>query len=98
MLFVLGHAFLAVNDVDDEAGNHCYERAWLYSIDVSPLEEVAEYQHNRCYDNEGNAWFFQNRIHNYMFILLFSDYKVTHKYLEKEIFFLKNDCWGYKNG
>ena len=27
MLFVLGHAFLAVNDVDDEAGNHCYERA-----------------------------------------------------------------------
>ena len=33
-----------------------------------------------------------------MFILLFSDYKVTHKYLEKEIFFLKNDCLAPKNG
>ena len=33
-----------------------------------------------------------------MFILLFSDYKVTHKYSEKEIFFLKNAHLVFKNG
>lgn len=32
-----------------------------------------------------------------MFILLFSDYKVTYKYSEKEIFFLKNTLFNFKN-
>ena len=33
-----------------------------------------------------------------MFILLFSVYKVTHKYSEKEIFFLKNALRSSKKG
>ena len=90
LLFAFADSSFTEDDVCNQAYDHKGERTELYWIVVCPAQEVAEYQNNRSYYDNGKTECFEIGVHNmYIVNCYFSDYKVTHNYSEKEIFFLK---------